>query len=56
MTPEEKLRWVKEDLQKIVWHCFRDRTSHGSSYERGYTAGMITIGTWLKQSLKELEE
>lgn len=57
MTPEEKLEWLKKDLEIIIWHCFRNRTTNGNSYMRGYTAGLIDIGTWLKQSLdaKELE-
>lgn len=56
MTSEEKLEWVKKDLEMIIWHCFRNRTTNGDGYKRGYTAGLIDIGTWLEQSLKELEK
>lgn len=55
MTPEEKLDWVKKNIEMIIWHCFRDRTTNGDGYKRGYEAGLIDIGTWLKQALMELE-
>lgn len=56
MTPEEKLEFVKKDIEMMIWHCCWDRTTSGGSYMQGYTAALLDLGNWLKHTLKELEK